>query len=325
MHNGEQPKLPRFADIFAIVCNNQHLSLSTQRSYWGWARKLILWSGIRSADELSNRPADLFTRYLSHLANTDVAQATQAQAWNALVFLFEKVVGVELGEINGVIRATRQERFIDVPDSDQARRIVESVAGKTGLALRLIYGTAMRLNDCLRLRVKDIDFKRKHIAVQESKGGKSRLVPLPDSLTVELQALLSERERIHEQDLADGHGWVHMPNKLAQKYPGEEKSIAWQYVFCSGHISKDPRTGKFGRHHIMDVTLQAAMKKAREKLRFKRRYSIHSLRHACAQFWESRGVKQSDIQQLLGHSNILTTQRYLRSGKSGVPKVPCPI
>lgn len=325
MCNGEQPKAPRFSETFATICNNHHLSLSTQRSYWGWTRKCIKWAGIKSTAELANNPTDLFTRYISHLANADVAQATQAQAWNALVFLFEKVVGVKLGEINGVTRATRQERFIDVPEPEQARRIVESVTGKSGLALRLIYGTAMRLKDCLRLRVKDIDFKRGQIAVEESKGGKSRLVPLPKSLVAELQALIADRERIHSQDLADGFGWVHMPHRLADKYPGEARSIGWQYVFCAEHLSKDPRTGNYGRHHLVDVTLQSAMKKARERLHFKRRYSIHSLRHACAQFWESKGVPHSDIQQLLGHSNILTTQRYLRSGKSGVPKVPSPI
>lgn len=325
MNNGEQPKALRFADTFATIANNHHLSLSTQRSYYGWARNLIKWAGIKSAAELADNPADLFTKYLSKLANDDMAKATQAQAWNALVFLFEKVVGVELGKISGVTRATRQERFIDVPEPEQAKRIVECVTGKTGLALRLIYGTAMRLNDCLRLRVKDLDLKRKEIAVQESKGGKARLVPMPQSLIPELDALIAERKRIHEQDLADGFGWVHMPHRLATKYPSEEKSLGWQYLFSSDRISKDPRTGKFGRHHLMDVTLQSAMKKSRERLRFKRRYSIHSLRHSCAQFWEKNGVSPSNIQQLLGHSDFSTTQRYLRSGKSGVPKVPCPI
>lgn len=325
MYNGEHVKAQRFSETFATICCNHHLGLSTQRSYWHWAKHLIKWAGIKSASQLSEDSAGLFTRFLSKLANDDVAEATQAQAWNALVFLFEKVVGVQLGQINGVTRATRQQRFIDVPEPDQAKRIVESVRGDVGLALRLIYGTAMRLNDALRLRVKDLDFKRKQIAVQESKGGKARLVPMPESLATELAALVAERERIHAQDLEGGFGWVHLPHKLATKYPGDEKSIAWQFVFASDRISRDPRTGNFGRHHLMDVTLQSAMRKARDRLHFKRRYSVHSLRHCTAQFWERSGVATSDIARLLGHSSIETTARYLRSGKSGMPKVPTPI
>lgn len=325
MYNGEQAKAPRFAEKFATICNNHQLRLSTQKSYWHWARNLIKWAGIKGESHLAENSTDLMTRYLSKLANDDVSEATQRQAFNALLFLFDKVVGVKLGPITEVTRATRQERFIDVPEPEQARRIVESIPGQTGLALRLIYGTAMRLNDCLRLRVKDLDFKHRQIAIQESKGGKSRLVPMPDSLVQELEVLVASRERIHEQDVAGGFGLVHMPHRLAVKYPKEEMSLAWQYVFASDRISKDPRTGKFGRHHLMAVTLQSAMRKARERLRFKRRYSVHSLRHCTAQFWEANRVPHSDIQRLLGHSNIETTARYLRSGKAGVPKVPSPI
>lgn len=284
-----------------------------------------MWVKAKSVQELAENPNQLFKRYLSQLANSDVSAATQNQAFNALVFLFEKVIGVKLGDLSGITRATRQEKFIDVPMHDQALSLVKSARGKPGLALRLIYGTAMRINDCLRLRVKDIDFNRNQIAVQESKGGKARLVPLPESLAPELKLLIAERERTHESDLAAGFGWVHMPHKLAIKYPGEQKSLGWQYVFASQKISTDPRTNNRGRHHILDIVVQAELRETRQRLRFKRRFTVHSLRHAAAQFWEKSGVPISDIQQLLGHTSIETTQRYLRSGKRGVPKVPTPI
>lgn len=314
-----------FKDDFATICNNHHLRLSTQRSYWFWARSLIKWAGITKAEKLAENPTELFKKYLSHLANADVSASTQNQAFNALVFLFEKVVGVELGTITGITRATRQERFIEVPSPDQAKRIVESIPGTPGLALRLIFGTAMRINDCLRIRVKDVDFNRNQIAIQESKGGKARLAGIPPNLLPELKALVRERERIHDDDLANGYGWVHLPHQLAKKYPGEEKSLGWQYLFASSRISRDPRTGNHGRHHLIDIVVQSALRQARLKLRFKRQFTVHSLRHCTAQFWERNGVPHSDIQKLLGHSNIETTQRYLRSGKSGLPKVPSPI
>jgi len=325
MINGQEAKSVRFKDVFATICNNHHLSLSTQRAYWHWARYCIKWHKITSAEELSDDATSKFKSFLSYLANDDVAAATQNQAFNALRFLFEKVIGVELGPINGITRAIRHERFIDVPDSNLARRLVESVPGKCGLALRLIFGTAMRLNDCLRLRVKDVDFKRKQIAIQESKGGKSRLVPLPESMAMEIQSLMIERIKIHSQDLADGFGWVHLPYHLARKYPEDEKSEGWQYLFASDRISKDPRSGKYGRHHLMDVTLQQAFAKARKRLRVKRHYTIHGLRHCTSQFWEKNGIAHSDIMKLLGHSHLDTTQRYLRSGKSGMPSAPTPI
>jgi integrase len=322
-----------FKDNFISICRAHHLALKTERQYWHFAKNYIKWLGAKSAKDLEQDPTGNFRKYLSAMANDGernegdegVSASTQNGAFHALRFLYEKVVGIELGNLANIPRATGHNRIVDVPDDATAKRIVESVPGTNGVALRTIYGTAGRLNDILRLRVKDLDFRKKLIAIQESKGGKSRLVPMPVSLIPELAALVKERERIHSGDLADGLGWVHMPGMLAKKYPKEEKSLGWQYLFASATTSTDPHTGKTGRHHIFDVTLQRAFALARTKLKIKRRYTIHSLRHSAAQFWEKNNVPVSDIQKLLGHSQVDTTMGYLKSGQRGVPKVPTPI
>lgn len=323
-----------FKDDFITICRAHHLALKTERHYWNFAKNYIKWLGAKSAKDLEKDPTGNFRKYLSAMANENperengnegVSASTQNGNFHALRFLYEKVVGVSLGDLSGIPRATGHQRIVDVPPDDIARRLVEAIRGINGVALRTIFGTAGRLNDILRIRVKDLDFKRKLIAIQESKGGKSRTVPMPHSLISELSALVKEREIIHETDLEAGNGWVHMPGKLAKNYPGEQKSIGWQFVFYSDRISKDPVTGNIGRHHIQDITLQRAFAAARQKLRIKRHYTIHGLRHSTAQFWERNGVERSKIQLLLGHENSSTTDRYLISGNKSVADVPTPI
>lgn len=322
-----------FKNDFKTIARAHHLSLSTERHYWHFAAKHIKWLGAKSRKDLERDPTAQFRRFLSDMANNGervegdegVSASTQNGAFHALRFLYEKVVGVELGDLSGIPRATGHERIVQVPDDETADRIVNAIGGDTGLAIRLIRGTAARLNDIVRLRVKDLDFKRKLLAIQQSKGDKSRLVPMPASLTPELKELMRRREATHKTDIANGLGWVHMPGQLAKKYPGEANSLDWQYAFASATLSKDPVTGKTGRHHIFDVTLQRAFAKARQRLGIRKRYTLHSLRHAGAQFWERRGVERSKIQLLLGHANSTTTDRYLRSGIKSVADVPTPI
>lgn len=322
-----------FKDDFQTVCRAHHLALQTEKHYWFFARKYILWLGATSAKDLELNPTERFRNYLSAMANDNernegdegVSASTQNGAFHAIRFLYEKVVGIKLGDLSGIPKAIGHQRIVEVPEDETASRLVATIPGQNGTALRLIYGTGARLNDVLRLRVKDFDFAKKLVSIQESKGGKSRIVPMPKSLVGELSELVRQRERIHEQDLKDGFGWVHMPGLLDQKYPEAPISIGWQYLFCSNRVSTDPRTGKIGRHHIFDVTLQRAFAESKRQLGIKRRYTIHSLRHAAAQFWERHGVERSKIQALLGHTKSTTTDRYLMSGCKSVGNVPTPI
>jgi len=316
----------RFEEKFKRQCRADRLALTSERSYWHVAKRFVLWSGAQSEDELKLDATENFREFITDEANRDISASTQNISFHALRFMFERVLDVRLGDLNGIARAKRQEIMIDVPPLDIAKSIVNFVPDMHGLVLRIQLGSALRVSDALRIRVKDLDFRRKMIVIQRSKGGKSRLVPMPESLMPELEALVRERGRVHENDLRDGLGWVHLPGQLATKYPGQDHSLEWQFIFFSDRISTDPDTGNIGRHHLLPAVIQRAMADARRKLKITKHYTPHCLRHATAQFWEREGVEHSKIQILLGHHDLKTTQRYLLSGRSGLPKgMPTPI
>ncbi len=316
----------KFEEKFKRVCRADRKPTTTERSYWHVAKRFILWSGAQSEDELKLDATENFREFISDEANRDIAASTQNLAFNALRYMFEMVLDVRLGDLSGIKRAKRQEIMVDVPPLDVAKLIVNSVPGKHGLVLRTQLAGALRISDALRIRVKELDFRRRMIAIQRSKGGKSRLVPMAESLVPELEALVQERTRVHENDLRQGLGWVHLPGQLAKKYPGQDHSLEWQFIFFSERISTDPQTGNIGRYHILPAVVQRAMADARRKLKITKHYTPHCLRHATAQFWESERIEHSKIQVLLGHSDLKTTQRYLLSGRAGVPKgIPTPI
>lgn len=315
----------KFKDKFANACRREWKPLSTQRSYWHHAKNFIHWLGAKNEEALNQDHTENFKEYVSSLAG-DVAPSTQDQAFHALRFLFEKVLDVRLGDLKGIARSARHEIMVDVPPLEIARQLCESVHGMPGLVLRCQLAGALRVSDALRIRVKDLDFKRKQIAIQQSKGGKSRMVPMSPNLVEELKHLLFERAKLHKVDLVNGFGWVHLPGRLEKKYPGQGTSLEWQWLYYSDRISTDPETGHKGRFHLLPAVIQKEMKAARERLKIEKHYTPHSLRHATAQFWEREGIPVSDIQRLLGHSDVETTQRYLLSGRSGLPKnLPTPI
>jgi integrase len=316
----------KFEEKFKRQCRADRLSPRSERSYWAAARRFILWTGAKAEDELRRDATENFREFVAEEANRNVSASTQNQVFHALRYLFERVLAEKLGDLSGIKRATREEIMVDVPPIDVARQMVNAVPGMNGLILRMQLASALRVSDALRIRVKDLDFVRKQIAIQQSKGGKSRMVPMSENLMAELQLLVEQRTRVHENDLRAGLGWVALPGLLGKKYPGQDHSLAWQWLFYSKKISTDPETGNIGRFHILPAAIQRTLADVRAKLKITAHYTPHGLRHATAQFWEREGVEISKISQLLGHRDIKTTQRYLQSGRAGVPKnLPTPI
>lgn len=320
------PPKPRLLERFTDACRTRHLSIHTERSYWSVVRRFVRYTAAKSEAALVEDAPAKMARFLTAEARRDVAASTQNVAFNALVFLYEKVLGESLGELPEIPRAKRPARLPEVPATHEAAlAVVQAVEGDLGLALRVIYGCALRVMDCLRLRLKDMDFERGEILIRASKGDKDRLVPLPKSLAAELERLVRRREAQHRADSLAGEGWVHLPHRLGVKYPKKHFETGWQYLFAAKTISVDPVTRNRGRHHLAPEAVQIAMKQAQVRLGIKKRFTPHGLRHAAARRAEENGTPISEIQKWLGHSDVQTTMRYLGQGEGALPKVRGPL
>jgi integron integrase len=260
--------------------------------------------------------------FLQHLAvERNVAASTQNQALNALVFFFDKVLARPLGDLGAFVRAKRPKRLPVVLSTDEVRRLVTVMDGVQGLIARLLYGTGMRLLECLRLRVQDVELDRRMIVVRRGKGNKDRVVPLPDTLVAPLRDHLEKVRHLHEAELAEGRGEVQLPDALSVKYPNAMREWAWQFVFPSGRLSVDPRSDATRRHHLHEDSVQKAIRAAVVKAGIARRASCHSLRHSFATHLLERGQDIRTVQELLGHADVSTTMIYthvLNRGGCGV-------
>ena len=284
----------------------RHYSIRTEQAYVDWIRRFILFHGKRHPDELGE--ADV-ARFLTWLAvERNVAPSTQNQALNALVFLYRHVIDRPLGDITNAARAKKPQRLPVVLTQDETKRLFRHLDGNQWLPVCLLYGSGLRLMECLRLRVKDLDFDHRAIVVRCGKGGKDRVVTLPDVLVVPLQRHLESVRNLHEKDLRDGFGAVYLPHALARKYPNAAGSWAWQYVFPAAKRSTDPRSGVVRRHHLDDSCLQKAVKQAVLRAGIHKPASCHTLRHSFATHLLERGMDIRTVQEQLGHKDLRTTQ-----------------
>jgi integron integrase len=297
----------------------RHYSIRTEETYLGWARRFLAFHAPKGPGELG--PGDVNT-FLSHLAvQGKVSAATQNQALSALLFLFKDVLGREVGWLEGLVRAKKPKRLPVVLSKGEVKALLAQLQGETLLMASLLYGSGLRLMECLHLRVKDLDFDRNQIVVRDGKGAKDRVTMLPAKLKVPLARHLARVKVLHQADLKAGQGRVLLPGALARKYPRAEISWAWQWVFPGSTISKDPRSGHVGRHHRDETFLQKEVREAVRKAGLDKPASCHTLRHSFATHLLEDGYDIRTVQELLGHADVSTTMIYthvLNRGGFGV-------
>jgi integron integrase len=310
---------PRLLDQVRDRMRRLGMARRSEEAYVGWIRRYILSSGKRHPSELG---AAEIERFLTSLAvHGQVSASTQNQALSALLFLYKQVLGMELPWLDGIERAKKPQRLPVVLTRSEVTALLGELNGTRWLMASLLYGTGMRLMECLRLRIKDVDFEQAQITVRDGKGGKDRHTMLPRSVVEPLRVQLDEASRVHERDIAAGFGRVWLPNALARKYPGASLERGWQYVFPASARSTDPRDGTERRHHADESSLQRAVKAARIRAGIVKPATCHTLRHSFATHLLEAGYDLRTIQELLGHRDVATTQIYthvLNRGGSGV-------
>ena len=313
------PKTSPFLNSVREAIRVRHLAYSTEQSYVYYITDFIRFHGRKHPRELG---LEEVRAYLTDLAvNQNVSASTQNVALSALLFLYKTVLENPLLENIEAIRAKRTKYLPTVLTREEVQAILAHTDGVHHLILSLLYGTGMRLMEGLRLRVKDIDFARGEITVREAKGNRERKTMLPAKLVDGLHRQLEYAKALHDLDLAEGYGEVEMPNALAHKYPSAATSWAWQYVFPAAQRSRDPRTGRIGRHHILEDGVQRAMKKAMRAATIYKHASVHTLRHSFATHLLELGYDIRTVQELLGHKDVKTTMVYthvLNRGGRGV-------
>lgn len=310
---------PRLLDRVRARMRRLGLARRTEEAYVGWIRRFILANGKRHPEKMGAREVEAFLTGLA--VHGQVAASTQNQALAALLFLYREVLGQELPWMEEIRRAKRPRRVPVVLTREEAAALLGELTGVTWLMANVLYGSGMRLMECVRLRVKDVDFGRREITVRQGKGGKDRRTMLPDRLAQPLQAQLCETRRVHERDLAAGFGEVWLPDALARKYVNAARDGSWQYVFPARVRSVDPRSGVVRRHHIDETVLQRAVKAATRRCGLAKPATCHTLRHSFATHLLESGYDIRTIQELLGHKDVATTQIYthvLNRGAGGV-------
>ncbi|WP_310446096.1 integron integrase [Thiobacillus sp.] len=321
MQNENTPAAPppKLLDQVRDRIRVKHYSIRTETQYVQWVKRFILFHGKKHPRDMGAPEVEAF---LTHLAvEGHVAAATQNQALSALLFLYKEVLAIDLPWLKDVTRAKRPQRMPVVLTRDETRAVLDRMAGVYGLMARLLYGTGMRLMECVRLRVKDVDFARREILIRDGKGAKDRVTMLPDSVVGALQDHLQQRRALFDDDRQKGKATVYMPDALERKYPNAPTEWGWQYIFPSGSYSTDPRSGTERRHHLDEKLLQRAMKRAVQASGLAKPATPHTLRHSFATHLLEAGYDIRTVQELLGHSDVSTTMIYthvLNKGGRGV-------
>jgi integron integrase len=310
---------PKLLDRVREAIRTRHYSPRTERTYVGWIRRFILFHGKRHPRDMGESEVVAF---LSSLATTGgVSASTQNQALSALVFLYSEVLGERLDWLDGIVRAKRPVRIPVVLSRDEVRALLSQLEGTVWLMASLMYGSGLRLLECVELRVKDVDLDLREIRVRDGKGRKDRVTMLASTLVDPLKGQLTRVRALHDRDLADGCGWVALPDALARKYPNAGREWGWQWMFPATRHYVDRYTGQRRRHHLHESVPQRLVRAAVVRAGLTKPASCHTLRHSFATHLLETGHDIRTIQELLGHRDVSTTMIYthvLNLGGRGV-------
>ena len=322
-NSGQGKSRPRLLDQVRQRIRTLHYSYRTEQAYVYWIRFFILFSGKRHPRDMGKPEVE---RFLTHLAaERNVAASTQTQALSALLFLYRQVLEIELEWLDDVVRAKAPERVPVVLTRQEVQVVIGRLDEPYRLMAGLMYGAGLRVMECLRMRIQDLDFGYRQIRVLRGKGNKDRFVPLPDSLADSLSRQIEETQRVREVDIADGFGEVSLPTALARKYPNAGFEPGWWFLFPSVTRAADPISGRLKRHHLDPSPLQKAFRKAIHAAGIRKHATPHTLRHSFATHLLEAGYDIRTVQELMGHRDVSTTQIYTHVLQRGGAAVRSPV
>jgi integron integrase len=316
------PQPPRLLDQVRKAIRVRHYSYRTEKAYVDWVRRFVIFHGKRHPKDMGGVEVE---KFLSHLAqDRRVSAATQNQALAALLFLYKRVLNVDLPWIGDVVRATRPKKLPTVLSQQEAQSVLANLHGVYWLIGGLLYGSGLRLTEALRLRVKDLELENLRILVRDGKGRKDRVTILPASLVIHLRAHLMKVRELHRQSIEQGFGGVELPFALERKYPRAPLEWAWQYVFPASRPSVDPRTAVRRRHHVFEDAVQRQVRNAARAAGIEKPVSPHTFRHSFATHLLENGYDIRTVQELMGHKDVTTTQIYTHVMTKGTSSVKSP-
>lgn len=302
------PPKAKLLDRVRIDLRTKHYSSKTEESYTSWIKRFVLYNNKKHPDEMGNEEIQKFINYLA--MERHVSSSTQNQALQGILYLYKNVLKKDVGWISGIKNVKRIKHLPVIFSRTEAADIIKNLEGTIKLIVSLLYGTGMRLNECLNLRIKDVDFGMNHIIIRDGKGEKDRITVLPTKIFYELGKHIEKVKKLHDEDIRDGYGRTILPYALRNKYPNADKEKGWQFVFPSSSFIYDAKSKVRYRYHVHESVIQKAVKRVIAGCNIDKPGSPHTFRHSFATHLLESGYDIRTVQELLGHKSVKTTMIY---------------